>query len=140
MADTGVSDLDADADIVDWLDALAYDCWKTSEDHGWHAPREIEGVVRDASTTERLDLIHSELSEALEEVRKGRFGTWYSENEGRQKPEGVMVELADALIRIGDLAKIIKNKWPESSTLGEAVAEKMDYNNGRSFRHGGKLL
>lgn len=126
-------------DQIETLDQLAADCWQTSEDHGWHKPREIEGVVRNASSSERISLIHSELSEALEEMREGRFNRWY--NDARDgKPEGVVTELADAVIRIMDLAIEIQNVHPEVPSIGEAIVEKMDFNNGRSFRHGGKVL
>lgn len=50
------------------------------------------------------------------------------------KPEGVPSELADVLIRIGDMAYLY------GIDLEKAVEEKMAYNKTRSFRHGGKRL
>ena len=75
-----------------------------------------------------IALIHSELSEALEEERNGNPDVWFACNESdnfictpqdeteclmygkeslckyrSRKPEGVAVELADAVIRIADL-------------------------------------
>lgn len=90
--------------------------------HGWwEEPRSDEWCIA---------LIHSELSEALEEYRAGRPNAWYACEEvgnklticnprdetecfnyGREqacshrghKPEGIAVELIDAVIRIFDL-------------------------------------
>ena len=111
--------------------------------------------------TEKLDLIHSEISEALEELRKGHdpLKTYYSKTEkspagtipkGERvlyfdkqvfekvhgvdqptlKPEGFMVELADAVIRIGDLAFLL------GADLQAAVNEKHNYNRTRPYKHG----
>lgn len=77
-----------------------------------------------------IALIHSELSEALEEERNGNPDVWFACNESdnfictpqdeteclmygkeslckyrSRKPEGVAVELADAVIRIADLSR-----------------------------------
>lgn len=86
-----------------------------------------------------IALIHSELSEAREEERAGRALVWYHCTEGDPslpcdpadetdcfqygyehtcqyrdaKPEGVAVELADAVIRIADLAAT----WESTLTL-----------------------
>ena len=48
-------------------------------------------------------LLHSELSEALEEYRKGvplDVIYYVDDGKGHQKPEGVAIEFADVLIRI----------------------------------------
>lgn len=74
-----------------------------------------------------IALIHSELSEALEEDRKGAPFVYYAAN---GKPEGVAVELADAVIRICDLCGYLK------IDLEKVIAEKMAYNSGRPARHG----
>lgn len=77
---------------------------------------------------------HSELSEAWEEIRKGKSlsYTYHSETEIGSKPEGVAVELADLLIRVFDTCEHY------GIPLVEALAEKMDYNDRRPYRHGGK--
>lgn len=92
-----------------------------------------------------IALIHSELSEALEEERAGRPLVWYHCTEGdpslpcdpadetecfqyghedacqyrNQKPEGVAVELADAVIRIADLRRrgrpSCPSPWPSTA-------------------------
>jgi hypothetical protein len=92
---------------------------------GWYSPRK--------TFTEAIALIHSEISEALEEYRNGNLerGIYYGEN---GKPEGVDIELADAVIRIMDLAE--DNKID----LGEALLVKHKFNMTREFRHGGKKV
>lgn len=67
-----------------------------------------------------IALIHSELSEALEEERNGN-------------PEGVAVELADAVIRIADLCGHL------GIDLEEVIEIKMAYNEGRPYKHGKKF-
>lgn len=51
----------------------------------------------DAGTA--IALMHSELSEALEEERAGNPDVYYRED---SKPEGALIELADCVIRIAD--------------------------------------
>ena len=93
-----------------------------------------------------IALIHSELSEALEEMRAGNrirpgdpvpmiyySGGGYvatSPTKACVKPEGVAIELADAVIRIADLCGHM------GIDLESAVALKMEYNEGRPFKHG----
>lgn len=83
-----------------------------------------------------IALIHSELSEALEEERAGRPLVWYHYGHEdacqyrNQKPEGVAVELADAVIRIADLCGHL------GIDLDAVIAEKMAYNAGRPYKHG----
>ncbi len=89
-----------------------------------------------ALVPEKLALIHSEISEALEEYRSRKVlneVTFGEENEeGVDKPEGFPVELADAVIRIFDLAEAL------NIDLGYWIMRKHEYNSGRSRRHGGK--
>lgn len=79
-----------------------------------------------------IALIHSELSEALEEERNGNPDIWFACNESR-KPEGVAVELADAVIRIADLCGHL------GIDLEEVIEIKMAYNEGRPYKHGKKF-
>lgn len=101
--------------------------WDITEAHGFH---------RDRSILERIALVMSEIGEAVEEVRdpfaqeadEGR-GVYYMGD----KPEGVAVELADAVIRIMDIFET------EGWDLETVLSEKVSYNATRSHRHGGKL-
>lgn len=82
---------------------------------------------------EQASLFHSEISEALEEYRNGHdFTEIYYGPDG--KPEGIPVELADCIIRIMDTAAHY------GMDLEKAIAEKMDYNANRPYRHGNKAL
>lgn len=77
---------------------------------------------------EKIALIHSEISEALESYRNYKL---LSYNEGG-KPEGFPVELADAVIRIMDLCGAM------GIDLEAEILKKAAYNETRSFKHGGK--
>ena len=93
-----------------------------------------------------MALIHSELSEALEEMRAGNkirpgnpvpmvyySGGGYVASAPTKcclKPEGVAIELADAVIRIADLCGHM------GIDLDAAITLKMEYNEGRPFKHG----
>ncbi len=75
----------------------------------------------------RLMLIVSELSEGLEGVRQGNLSS-------APKSGGLGEELADACIRIFDLAHSL------GIDLEAAIKEKMLYNSNRAFKHGGKTI
>lgn len=83
---------------------------------------------------ESLMLIVSELAEVLEEYRNGNGpGIYYKKDEeGRDKPEGIAIELADAVIRIRDTAESL------GIDLELAIGIKHNYNKGRPFQHGRK--
>jgi hypothetical protein len=55
-------------------------------------------------------------------------------DETRLKPEGALVEIADAIIRLMDTgqAEVSKTQY----TLGEVIEHKMDYNDSRKHMHG----
>lgn len=88
----------------------------------WDKEREIPELIA---------LIHSELSEALEEYRVSEnLDIRYEKN----KPEGFVVELADVLIRIFDLSGKYK------IDLKKALETKLKYNETREYRHGNKKV
>lgn len=96
--------------------------------HGPHplgqddAPYNYRDIVRSenrfgkALVAEKLDLCHSELSEALEGLRKNK------EDDHLPHHKSITVELVDTLIRVFDLAGAL------NLPLGEALREKMAYN------------
>lgn len=115
-----------DEEICAVVRLLTAECYKTSVDHGWY-----QGV--DFNLPEKLCLIHSEISEALEEYRNPDVKpTEIYFHPNSNKPEGLPVELADAMIRIFDLCGHLK------IDLAEALLLKMNFNRNRPYRHGGK--
>lgn len=89
----------------------------------------------------KLLMIVTEIAEATEELRNGKrspgelltqLRTDYFDDTG--KPCGFGVELADAAIRLADLAEFV------GVDLGVVMRRKMRYNARRPKRHGGKLL
>lgn len=86
----------------------------------WSCPKTGEPstpeYIKNTLVPQKLLLIHSEISEACEADRKGTKDSHLPER------DGVEVELADAVIRIFDLAGAL------GYDLGAAIAEKMEYN------------
>lgn len=93
-------------------------CHKAAYDSGWWTSRTTgEHLNKNPFVfSNKLCLIHSEISEAMEGDRKGIKDTHLPNRDMRE------VELADAVIRIFDLAGAYE------MDLGAAIAEKMAYN------------
>jgi hypothetical protein len=115
---------------------------RTALDKGWWVPMADESInydgvkdegSRERSLPEQIALMHSELSEALEEVRKPNARPFYLDME-KDKPEGWAVELADCVIRIMDTCAYY------NQDLQGLIEMKMKYNETRPHRHGGKIL
>lgn len=128
------------------LNEWAMEIHKNAVEHGWW-----EG---DRGLPEILMLIVSELSEALEESRAGRPMEWHGcmLNQGNPcmqkelgceddfkeetctycmvKPEGIAVEVIDALIRILDWCGKV------GIDVERLVREKHEYNKTRAYKHG----
>lgn len=104
--------------------------------HGWWEGNNNIGML--------IALMHSELSEALEELRNHHLpnelyfsGDGYTApqpTECCKKPEGIPAELADVVIRIFDFCGAYK------IDLEKAIKIKMAYNKTRPYKHGGKKI
>ena len=103
--------------IQDWAEEV----YKTAVEKGWWEDK-------DRNFGETIALMHSELSEALEEWRDDKPS--YYDVDG--KPEGWAIELMDCLIRILDFLE------HKELDIGLLLRVKVDYNKTRSYRHGGK--
>ena len=108
------------------IDILVKQSFSNALVKGWHDTE--RGVP------ELLCLIHSEISEALEEHRNGREpNEIYFNSDKPDKPEGIPIELADAIIRIADFCGL------HNIDLSEAIKVKHNYNKTRTYRHGQKI-
>lgn len=134
------------------INDLVKEAHENALSHGfWDDPPEFGTIIA---------LIHSELSEALEEVRADRPARYFPCNAGgmcceerdwntkcgsrvfdpedpdvyckakSSKPEGWAVELADAVIRIADYC------GHAGIDLESIIREKMEYNATRPYKHG----
>lgn len=88
---------------------------------------DIANSINERNDGEIIALMHSELSEALEAHRHGN-----PPSDHIPEFSGVEEEMADCVIRILDYCE--KRKF----RLAEAIICKMQFNNGREVRHGGK--
>ncbi|UUG70044.1 MazG-like nucleotide pyrophosphohydrolase [Arthrobacter phage Zucker] len=151
--------------IARGLAELVHASGTNSREHGFHDdwPVDVDlinpGRDRDyqKAIVEKLALIHEEVSEMLGEIRSGRDpldiyfvdtkgaigeqGREYSEQqysdggEPLLKPEGFLVEGADAIIRLADLTFLVDG----SDKLIEAREIKHEYNATRPYKHGRKF-
>ena len=113
-------------EIIDSVDLLVGECYDASRKAGWWHDNFTGEDLREhccvgtrlgkALVAEKLCLIHSEVSEAMEGHRKGLM------DDKLPQFKAITVELADACIRIFDLAGAL------GLDLGPALAAKMAYN------------
>jgi NTP pyrophosphatase (non-canonical NTP hydrolase) len=111
------------------LNQLAKEIYNNALSKGWWQEC---GDARNKLIPEKIALMHSELSEALEEYRNKHAPTEIYFKDG--KPEGIPVEIADVIIRALDFCA------GYGIDIEEVINAKMKYNASRPFMHGGKLI
>jgi NTP pyrophosphatase (non-canonical NTP hydrolase) len=110
---------------------LAEQTYEINHANGWWSDVDIAKMA--ANDPDRwlvlLALIHSEASEAVEDVRDGCFAETATDS---GKPVGLPSELADVVIRVFDACH------GAGIDLQGAIERKLAYNATRKHRHGGK--
>lgn len=114
------------------INDLIVESYQTALEKGWHDNESGQRIQRNIG--EAIALMHSELSEALEEYRNGNPLGAVTYRQGDGKPEGFLVELADLFIRVADIVEALELK----DTFLIALVDKLEFNKSRPYRHGGK--
>ena len=101
------------------LDALAAVLHETAREKGFW-----DGEYNHDKIGNKLALVHSEVTEVLEAIRK---------NQGSEK---VVEEIADVIIRLLDVYAAMQNKEMISDSLDEILEKKININKDRPRLHG----
>lgn len=138
IADYSVNEMMEDAflDSFDWMTQEAYQC---GVDHGWWETEDrlkevlkdhpdLAKEAQDGLDGQKLALMTSEISEALDNIRHGR-----PTDDKIPEFTGEEAELADVIIRIMDYA------GRKGLHLGEAILAKHKVNLSRPYKHGKKF-
>lgn len=101
------------------LDALSAVLHETAVEKGFW-----DGEYTHDKIGNKLALVHSEVTEVLEAIRKS------------QGSEKVVEEIADTIIRLLDVYAAMRNKEAVIHSLDEILQKKMDKNKQRPILHG----
>jgi NTP pyrophosphatase (non-canonical NTP hydrolase) len=101
------------------LDALAAILHETAKEKGFW-----DGDYTNDKVGNKLALVHSEVTEVLEAIRKSH---------GSEK---VVEEMADVIIRLLDIYAAMRNEEEVLHSLDEILQKKMDINKERPRLHG----
>lgn len=101
------------------LDALAAVLHETAKEKGFW-----QGEYTHDKIGNKLALVHSEVTEVLEAIRK------------RQGSEKVVEEIADTIIRLLDIYAAMRNEEAVLHSLDEVLHNKMEKNKVRPPLHG----
>lgn len=125
-------------DVFIWaFDEMSKRVHQTAKDKGWWEDR--ENVLKGANSQDayefaeiavklmNVSLVHSELSEAVENIRHG-----CPPDDKVPEFSGESAEYADAIIRIMDLATYF------GIPVARALVAKAEMNKGRGYKHGKK--
>lgn len=114
----GLQSMIYEGSAVEFIEWFKNQCNRIAQEHGWNDKPVEKGVD--------IALMHSELSEALEGIRKDLQSDHIP---GFSMEEE---EMADVLVRIFHYSAKHKLR------LGMALLAKMTFNETRPYRHGGK--
>jgi NTP pyrophosphatase (non-canonical NTP hydrolase) len=112
------------------LRELQAECYRIAAEKGWHEDDESPPSATRMMTW--MALIHSEVSEAVEDIRKERISTVLCRPDN--KPAGLASELADVIIRTLDTATAL------GFDMEAEIRQKLEYNKTRTYKHGSKVI